>query len=287
VLVVGVPPDRLEANSTILAIGSDYFKALLFGPMRAKHPDDGQKREVILPDVTPGAAAAVLAYLHDNLRYEEDDEDLLWQTRVAADQFLLKELVSDCEKRLIERLSHKSAIGFLKRATEQRAEHLRLKAFSCIKNRRRRVLCPPENVVGLNVFDLAEVARLFHGQSCDEVVDAIIAWGKALGDGEMFKREFGTHLKKAVNWGNVSEAALMRLNDENLVNFEQWHQITTQKFGMNAENRTLVMLVSVQATTAHAMRGRSRARSPAKLLSAAQDSSFPAIKAARTSAECS
>ena len=82
--VVGVEGgERREfrANSTVLSVHSEYFKAMCFGPMR--QPD----RPKIISDMTPGVFEKVLGFAHaDDGCLNIANLEEAWSLRYAASQ---------------------------------------------------------------------------------------------------------------------------------------------------------------------------------------------------------
>ena len=106
---------EVHANRALLAVRSEYFKAMLFGGMSESvttMADVGESRRtpIELRDISPGVFSKVVEYL-----YTDTISDLTWEMGmsllIASEQFMLDRLKALCEDCLRREITVENVIG--------------------------------------------------------------------------------------------------------------------------------------------------------------------------------
>jgi len=150
-LLVGADPTNrrvFNANSTILALRSTFFKSLFFGPNAVKAEE--MRLGIVLDNVEPEVFDRVLDFIDGG---DEDENNhnggfwtksaslrLAWLTRAAAQQLGLPDLVAACDRHLLGRLTFRNGLEFLAATVTKEAEELRPRIFRVLANRGESVL---------------------------------------------------------------------------------------------------------------------------------------------------
>jgi len=229
-LVVGEKKVEKKANSTLLAANSDFFKASLFGSMS----DNGSKRRVSLPDVT----TEVMDVLLDHVYAKKEvvwffADELLWQTLIAADQFLMANLKTRVEKELLRRVnSGEAALACYKKAISCRAHEMRSRILDLISNspfiKVRDILTA--NVAGLAEDDFLPLVKIYSkGESAQEKIVLFIDYwlykANPKPKGGAWKPFLGL-----IKWNEVPDEVMLSLAQSGRMTKDEWCDITTRNF---------------------------------------------------------
>ncbi len=187
-LVGRSPEEKREvgANSTVLSLRSEYFRAMCFGAMRSD-------RQKVISDMRPETFERVLDFLHNinsTWMSVKSPEDLL-ELRYAAAQFLISDLESWCLRRVSVELSFHNGVEFLRLASAHRDDGMRRQALRTIKNRHTFILGEQQQdeVAKLEESDLVELMNLYKHVQGDLVLGAVLNWGKRREEGA-FRNQF-------------------------------------------------------------------------------------------------
>ncbi len=212
--LVGASEAPFAANSTLLALRSPYFKALLYGPLAGD-----RARPRLLPDVSPEAFARVLDYAHGSpdARRPFDSQYDAWQTLYASKQFLMTELETESQKFLLRELEYSTALPTLREASTCGAEELRKRALKTLRNRPKFVLAS-EDLTSLSVNDLCDILRLYRNSVvADTLLEAVLSWGKNLSDEDEFRKIFCGKFLRLIRLEKLSNNGMVALHESRLL----------------------------------------------------------------------
>jgi hypothetical protein len=118
-LVLVLEGQRVYANRAMLAVRSEYFKAMLFGPML-----EGSRDLVEIEDISYNVFMIVLHYLYTD-KICDLSLDLAVPLLVAADRFMLERLKALCQEHIRKNINNDNVIVVLRTSFHHSATQLK------------------------------------------------------------------------------------------------------------------------------------------------------------------
>ena len=218
----------ITANSTILALASPYFKAMCFGPLRSNEPK-------VINDMEPQTFERILDFAHVGPRscvFETPEE--AWETRYAAAQFLMDDLVQACDDYLQSTLNFRSALVLLSKAAANGAEDFKKKIYNVIKHR-YAYICSSPDIKNLELPELIDLIKLYKNARTDYPMNAIFLWSEGLDNEEKFCDIFHTYMFKHIRWDNLSNEHMIKIHEMGVLSMELENEVMLKMLARTTE----------------------------------------------------
>jgi hypothetical protein len=166
----GEEKEEIRAPSQFMAISSTAFKAMFYPPTGNR---DTPK---IIPEMQPYIFRKILDYLFRGMVPLNSIEDG-WKCKVAARQFMLKDLEDLCTKFLKYRMDSQNIIEYMKNSTTYNAPDLREAVIQRFTKEANAVLANDE-ILELDQEELLDLLKTRPSMQARKLMDVLIRWAK-------------------------------------------------------------------------------------------------------------
>jgi hypothetical protein len=162
--------EEIRAPSQFMAISSSAFKAMFYPPT------GNRETPKLIPEIQPYIFKKILDYLFRGMVPLNTIDDG-WKAKVAARQFMLKDLEDLCTKFLKYRMDSQNIIDYLKNSTIYEAPDIRDAVIQRFTKEANSVLANDE-ILTLDKDELLDLLKTRPSMQARRLMDTLIRWAK-------------------------------------------------------------------------------------------------------------